>query len=286
MTGIMLLALLLCTTHLMHRTHAFASHRCCIRGKASEWRSFRPLTSSPASQVPDGVDVGPGTDVFSQRPRKRDTVGSFLASAWAFTRPHTIIGSAISIMALYAYATPRALLGSRAFFAALCEAALPACLMNVYITGLNQLTDVKIDKINKPYLPLASGELSIRAGMVIVVLCLAFAVRAAFTAAWPLQYTLLGSGLLGTVYSLPPFRLKRFPFLAALCILVVRGSLINMGFLLQAQHCLGGGVSPSPLQAAYDYPAAMGITAFFAVFGIVIAFMKDVPDIQGDQIEP
>lgn len=27
---------------------------------------------------------------------------------------------------------------------------------NVFITGLNQLSDVAIDKINKPYLPLVS----------------------------------------------------------------------------------------------------------------------------------
>lgn len=32
--------------------------------------------------------------------------------------------------------------------------------MNVSIVGLNQLYDVEIDKINKPYLPLASGEMT------------------------------------------------------------------------------------------------------------------------------
>lgn len=40
------------------------------------------------------------------------------------------------------------------------QALVPALLMNVSIVGLNQLYDVEIDKINKPYLPLASGEMT------------------------------------------------------------------------------------------------------------------------------
>ena len=37
-----------------------------------------------------------------------------------------------------------------ALFSALC--------VNVYIVGINQIFDVEIDRVNKPYLPLASGE--------------------------------------------------------------------------------------------------------------------------------
>ncbi|GKU87340.1 hypothetical protein SLEP1_g1752 [Rubroshorea leprosula] len=39
--------------------------------------------------------------------------------------------------------------------------------MIVYIAGVNQLNDVEIDKINKPYLPLASGDFSMEAGIAI-----------------------------------------------------------------------------------------------------------------------
>ena len=42
----------------------------------------------------------------------------------------------------------------------LVQAVVPALLMNVSIVGLNQLYDVEIDKVNKPYLPLASGEMT------------------------------------------------------------------------------------------------------------------------------
>lgn len=88
--------------------------------------------------------------------------------------------------------------------------------MNLYITGLNQVTDIGIDKINKPYLPLASGHLSKSNGVRVVVGSLLLALFNLNKMAWPLQCTLVGSALLGTVYSLPPFRLKRFPLLAAL----------------------------------------------------------------------
>ena len=43
---------------------------------------------------------------------------------------------------------------------ALLQALVPALLMNICIVGLNQLYDIDIDRVNKPYLPLASGELS------------------------------------------------------------------------------------------------------------------------------
>lgn len=44
----------------------------------------------------------------------------------------------------------------------LIQALVPALLMNIAIVGLNQLTDVEIDRVNKPYLPLASGELTMQ----------------------------------------------------------------------------------------------------------------------------
>lgn len=52
--------------------------------------------------------------------------------------------------------------------AALLQALVPALLMNICIVGLNQLYDVEIDRVNKPYLPLASGELSKQQGRWIV----------------------------------------------------------------------------------------------------------------------
>ncbi|KAJ0744758.1 putative homogentisate phytyltransferase [Helianthus annuus] len=44
---------------------------------------------------------------------------------------------------------------------------LQGCLANLYVAGINQLSDVEIDKVNKPYLPLASGELPVRTAILL-----------------------------------------------------------------------------------------------------------------------
>ena len=96
-----------------------------------------------------------------------------------------------------------------------------------------------------------------------------------------LQATLLGSAFLGTIYSLSPFRLKRFPLLAATCIFSVRGLLINVGFyahaLVSSFGGLGGTLLSLPLRDVRCGMAAL----FFVVFGVIIALMKDVPDLKG-----
>lgn len=64
----------------------------------------------------------------------------------------------VSIMAMQSFTW------TSAAVAGLVQALVPALLMNVAIVGINQLYDVEIDKVNKPYLPLASGELSMQQG--------------------------------------------------------------------------------------------------------------------------
>ena len=152
--------------------------------------------------------------------------------------------------------------------------------MNIYITGLNQVSDVEIDKINKPYLPIASGELSYMSAVVVVFASLAVAYASSINAALPLKATLVGSFILGTLYSLPPFRLKRYPLLAAFCILVVRGSLINLGFIMQAKTSV---FNTALTVNEFLRPESIAVTLFFAIFGVVIALLKDVPDIKGDK---
>ena len=162
-----------------------------------------------------------------------------LTTFWQFTRPHTMVGSFISILSLYMYAYPFYSWLSSDMFQGVISASVPSLFMNIYITGLNQIFDINIDKINKPYLPLASGALSFKQGLGIVISSLMLSFITSISAAWPLKLTLLSSFLLGTIYSIPGFRLKRFPILAALCIIVVRGSIVNLGFYFNALMQLG-----------------------------------------------
>jgi homogentisate phytyltransferase/homogentisate geranylgeranyltransferase len=91
-----------------------------------------------------------------------------------------------------------------------------ACLCgNVYIVGLNQLEDIEIDRINKPHLPLAAGEYTPRMAAMIVAIAGSLAILLAFLQG-PFLLAMVSLSLgLGTAYSLPPIRLKRFSFWAA-----------------------------------------------------------------------
>lgn len=158
--------------------------------------------------------------------------------------------------------------------AVLLTAIIPALLLNIYIVGVNQYFDIQIDRINKPYLPLASGALTKPDAQLTIALSavigLLFCLAPLATPA--LRVVLIGSAILGTIYSAPPFRLKRFALLASILILTVRGLLVNIGFFL---HSSASNVLP---------PVIVFASAFFTFFGIVIALLKDVPDTRGDMV--
>ena len=230
-------------------------------------------------------------------------LNKLIKNIWNFSRPHTMIGSFISLLTIYMYATPFHQWLSKNFVQSVMCAVIPSILMNLYITGLNQLTDVDIDIISKPYLPIASGDISHRRGTIIVVLSMLLSFGfTKFTNIF-VKMCVFGSFILGTLYSLPPFRLKRFPLLAALCILIVRGSLINLGFyfgakidnktLLFVPNSLylvikNMFLDPKTILATVTnsikmHPDIYLITLFFAIYGVVIALLKDVPDTEGDK---
>ncbi|CAN5916996.1 hypothetical protein BH11BAC7_BH11BAC7_32600 [soil metagenome] len=88
-----------------------------------------------------------------------------IATVWKFSRPHTIIGSVISICTLYMIVCDT---NGFSDFPLLMMALIIGITCNIFIVGINQVADVNIDKINKPYLPIASGELSIQNAKIII----------------------------------------------------------------------------------------------------------------------
>ncbi|MGV2828907.1 homogentisate phytyltransferase [Myxosarcina sp. GI1(2024)] len=201
---------------------------------------------------------------------------SWTYSFWKFSRPHTIIGTSLSVLALYfiALATTNSTIALTNVEQML--AVLAACLCgNVYIVGLNQLCDVAIDRINKPHLPLAAQEFSPQQGWWIVAIT---GILALFLAAWQGIWLLATVGislLIGTAYSLPPVRLKQFPLLAAFCIFTVRGAIVNLGLFLHFSNKLAG---REFLNAYVEI-----LTLFIILFTVAIAIFKDVPDLEGDK---
>jgi homogentisate phytyltransferase/homogentisate geranylgeranyltransferase len=200
----------------------------------------------------------------------------WISSIWKFSRPHTIIGTSLSVFAVYSIAiiTTNSTIDSLNLLLVL--GAWIACLCgNIYIVGLNQLTDIEIDRINKPDLPLASGEFSAKQGWWIVgITGICAIIIAAYLGIWLLA-TVGVSLIIGTAYSLPPIRLKQFPLLAAFCIFTVRGIIVNLGLFVHFSHKLIG-------KESLNY-YIWTLTLFVLLFTVAIAIFKDVPDLEGDR---
>ncbi|KAG6475464.1 hypothetical protein ZIOFF_064684 [Zingiber officinale] len=158
-----------------------------------------------------------------------------------FCRPHTVISIiSISLLPLESIADI-----SPMFFTGMIKALLSAVFMNIYVVGLNQLFDVEIDKVNKPMLPLASGEFSLKTGALIVVLfCIMSFTLGVKSGSRPLLSALLVSFFLGSAYSINKYVLRR--------------------------------------PVALTKPVLFA-TSFMCLFSAVIALFKDIPDVEGDR---
>lgn len=202
---------------------------------------------------------------------------AFQQAFWKFLRPHTIRGTILGSCAVTAKAVlenpqlidwallPRAALG---VLALLCG--------NGYIVGINQIYDEDIDKVNKPFLPIASGELSKAQGWLLCAALAGGGLVIVATKFGSLITKLYSFGLfLGTIYSVPPLRLKRFAVAAFIIIATVRGFLLNFGVYHAVRAALG-------LPFVWS-PVITFVTSFVTVFATVIAITKDLPDVEGDR---
>ncbi len=185
---------------------------------------------------------------------------------WRFSRPHTIVGTALSVLGLYAIAVAAHAATGAADLAATLLAALA---VNVSIVGVNQITDVEIDRVNKPYLPIAAGDLTLPKAKLIVLAATALPLLMALSQGAAETVAVAAALLVGALYSLPPVRLKRFPVAASLCISGVRSLAVNLGVYWHFAHRID--------------PPVWALCAFVLPFSFAIAVLKDVPDIEGDR---
>jgi len=198
---------------------------------------------------------------------------------WRFSRPHTLVGTTASILGIYVIAAaelPGAALGDG--IADLALTVLAGAAVNVYIVGLNQCEDVEIDRVNKPWLPIPAGRLGLGAAWGVVIGCGGLAAALAVTQGWVEVAAVAAALAIGTAYSSPPLRLKRFPAAAAASISLVRACVVNVGVYLHFASSLGGRGGLSPLPGPI-----VALTLFVLPFSFAIAVLKDVPDAEGDR---
>mmetsp|Transcript_10340 Transcript_10340/g.11074 ORF Transcript_10340/g.11074 Transcript_10340/m.11074 type:complete len:397 (+) Transcript_10340:85-1275(+) len=204
-----------------------------------------------------------------------------LRALYKFTRPHTIRGTILASVA----GTIRALVDTPgAISSANWSIMLPRAVVgmtalllgNAFIVGINQIYDEEIDKMNKPFLPVASGEMSKRVAWIAVLASGIVGPILVNTFFPPILFQLYCIGIfLGGIYSVPPFRTKKNPILAGLTIAIVRGFLLNFGVYYAVTEALGVPFGWSPKVSF--------IARFMTGFATVIAVTKDLPDVEGDK---
>ncbi len=193
---------------------------------------------------------------------------------WDFSRPHTIIGSLVSICTLYLMSMDKEEISRHLDWLVITLVAGISC--NVFIVGLNQLIDKDLDKINKPYLPLASGALTDSRGIIIIITGLIISLVTSWMLSPVLGLLITVINLIGYLYSAPPVQLKRHHLPAALAITAVRGLLVNIGMFLHFKYMQTG-------QFTEITTPVWILTSFVVAFSVAIAWFKDLPDTTGDQ---
>lgn len=204
-----------------------------------------------------------------------------LRALYKFTRPHTIRGTVLASVA----GTVRALVDTPGALAnANWGVMLPRAVIgmvalllgNAFIVGINQIFDKDIDVLNKPFLPVASGEMSRTAAWVAVGLSGIVGPAIVYNFFPLLLFKLYMLGwTLGAIYSVPPIRTKRNALAAGLTIATVRGFLLNFGIYYAVKDAIG-----APFQWS---PKVSFIARFMTAFATVIAVTKDLPDVEGDK---
>lgn len=236
----------------------------------------------PTRSVSVEGDFDPEKIAKAREESQSGSIRAKVRALYKFTRPHTIRGTILGSIC----GTTRAVLDTPGALAApqwstrLPRALVGVCALllgNAFIVGINQIYDESIDKLNKPFLPVASGEMSKRFAWVAVIASMIGGPLLVHKYFPPLLFQLYSFGLfLGLIYSVPPIRTKRNPILAGLTIACVRGFLLNFGVYYAVKDSLGATFSWSPKVAF--------IARFMTTFATVIAVTKDMPDIEGDKV--
>ncbi|XP_060962814.1 geranylpyrophosphate:olivetolate geranyltransferase, chloroplastic [Cannabis sativa] len=201
---------------------------------------------------------------------------NFGHTCWKLQRPYAVKGMISVACGLFG----RELFNNRhlfswglmwkAFFA-----LVPILSFNFFAAIMNQIYDVDIDRINKPDLPLVSGEMSIETAWILsIIVALTGLIVTIKLKSAPLFVFIYIFGIFaGIAYSVPPIRWKQYPFTN---FLIIISSHVGLAFTSYSATTSALGL-PFVWRPAFSF-----IIAFMTVMGITIAFAKDISDIEGD----
>ncbi|GJW20782.1 homogentisate phytyltransferase 1, chloroplastic-like protein [Tanacetum coccineum] len=209
------------------------------------------------------------------------SVINFLEVLYRFIRPYAAVGTVLSVASMSLLTVEKLSDFSPLFFMKVLQALVGGMFMQMYVCGFNQICDIELDKVNKPSLPLAAGELSMKTAITISALSAIMSLSIGWIVRSPaLFWGFVAWFVVGTAYSanvLPWLRWKRFPFTAAFYMLINRALVVPIGYYLHMQKSIHGG------SALLSRPILFAV-GMLSAFSISIIFFKDIPDIEGDRM--
>jgi len=147
-------------------------------------------------------------------------------------------------------------------------ASLVLAILNAASNTLNQITDIKTDKISKPYRPLVKGDIPIRKALIVSVISYASAILISLFINTTFSFLVLLIAFFSITYSIPP-RFKDILFINQLWIAIPRGFF----GILASWSVFGSPFNPLPL--------AIGLIAMCFLIGGSIT--KDIVDNDADK---
>jgi 4-hydroxybenzoate polyprenyltransferase len=147
-----------------------------------------------------------------------------------------------------------------------------AAVLNAASNAVNQIYDLEIDRVNKPRRPLPSGRVTMREAWTFTLLTYAVALTLAWWVApggrHECFWIVLAATAITVLYSVPPFRTKRFGIWANVTIAIPRGVLLKVA-----------GWSAVKTVIAVE-PWFIG--GIFGLFLLGASTTKDFADMEGD----
>jgi len=188
------------------------------------------------------------------------------------TRPFTLVAPLVGFIAfgMSAWGANHSLPFNWSVLYPIFAAAVSATILNSASNILNQYFDMEIDRINKPDRPLPSGKIKVRSALIFMFILYALAMAIAWLVPNKQYLAIVIITVFVTyAYSGPPFRTKRFGFLANLTMAIPRGGLL----VVAAWSAVCNIFIPEPWI----------LGGIFFLFILGASTTKDFSDIKGDR---
>ena len=197
---------------------------------------------------------------------------------YRFSRPHTILCTTLATVVGYALVKTSSTAPDHLplTFARILVSGI---LANIFIVGINQLTDVSIDRHNKKPLPVADGSLTWNDGFLITIVACALSLSISYFQSTIWFAIICALNLTGYCYSVEPFRFKNRPILAISSIVLCRGVLGTLGGTIALCEAFDLKLSGFATYRLLEFNCIM------SVFTACIAVLKDKSDVIGDEKE-